>query len=74
MAPPRKPKPLKSGFKLVFMTILGILLLIVGILLYLGSYAALTPTHQKLADTLLDCLKVNLGIIFGLLGGYLSDK
>lgn len=70
----RTPKPLKSGFKLVFLTILGLLLLIVTTLLFLGSYPSLTPTHQKLSETLLDCLKVNLGIIFGLLGGYPSDK
>lgn len=70
----KKPVALKPGFKLVLFTVLFVYFGLICVMLWLGSYPSLTLTHQKLADYVVDTLKIGGGAIFGLLSGFLTDK
>ena len=71
MPPEPETKIVESYFKLVFLSVLGIIIIFIGIISYIAILGHNPPTIQQndLSSFSKDMLRILIGALAGLLGG-----
>ncbi|MEQ1921098.1 MAG: hypothetical protein ABL952_01200 [Pyrinomonadaceae bacterium] len=62
-------RKVKVAFKLVFLSVFGLVLLLLGTSIYFGVQPTLTDGGKQVLETSLTLLKIGVGSVLGLLGG-----